>query len=146
MKQVIVLQGIPGSGKSTWAEQQEGYVVSADHYFIQPTGEYAFVPALLGKAHGWCFRKYIEALQQMRELVVVDNTNTRVSEVSPYMLGAAAFGYEARIKRFAVNVEVAAQRNVHGVPLETCKRMNDKLLREQWLVYWVIESVPPQGE
>lgn len=128
-KTVIVLRGVSGAGKSTAArelvrradEYMSVRVVSADHYF-EKSGTYKFDPTKLGEAHAECFNSFIECLRPVgntepTDLVIVDNTNTSATEIAPYMLGAAAFGYAAQVVQVLVSSEVAAARNVHGVPL-----------------------------
>lgn len=128
-KQVIVLSGVSGSGKSTLARkmskspsgyEKEALIVSADDYFTDSLGEYHFDPSNLAEAHAECFRSFIAGLQNGRDLIIVDNTNTTEREISPYMLGASAFGYSASIRAIVCNDEdliAAHQRNSHGVPL-----------------------------
>lgn len=132
-RQVLILQGVSGSGKSTFARDVEQRlerrtmvtVCSADSYFEQD-GQYRFDVAKLGDAHATCFRDFCDNLSWGTNLVVVDNTNTTTMEIAPYMLAVAAanlslpagYKYTARIVRFACDdLEAAAQRNAHGVPL-----------------------------
>jgi len=53
VKQLILLRGLPGSGKSTFANLLGGIHVEADQYFIQD-GEYKFDASKLKQAHNWC--------------------------------------------------------------------------------------------
>jgi predicted kinase len=122
---VIVFRGLPGSGKSTLIEKEFGDVpvVSADHFFIGKDGVYRFDPALIGKAHGACFRRFIQLIERDLDLIVVDNTNTTEVEVAPYMLAAQAFGYEAKVVTVTCDPKIAAARNTHGVPEEVVLKM-----------------------
>lgn len=125
MKCVKILRGLPGSGKSTWQQANfpEAVVVSADQFFMVGD-EYRFNPALIGEAHGACFRGFIVALQAGSPLVVVDNTSMSVAEIAPYILGAQAYGYTAEIITLRCDPAIAAARNVHGVPVDVIlKRM-----------------------
>ena len=92
---VTILVGVPGSGKSHHTASLTGaVVVSADHHFVElGNGTYAFDPSKLGTAHGQCLRRYTEALQRGESHVVVDNTNTTLLEMSPYVSLALAYGY-----------------------------------------------------
>lgn len=126
-KQVIILSGISGSGKSTYANKLfcefEGAVaiVSADYYFSNSSGEYKFDPALIGEAHGGCFKDYIQTLQETGfSLVIVDNTNLSIEEIAPYVWGAQAYGWEFKIVTIELNpvylgMMRCVDRNVHGV-------------------------------
>lgn len=132
---VIILRGIPGSGKSTFTKTLAGEVrvVSADHFF-EKSGSYQFDPTKLPQAHGECLRKFVEALQKgFFETLVVDNTNTSVSEVAPYAALALAYGAKLEIVNIQCDPEVAAKRNIHGVPATgvaaMAKRLSDETPR-----------------
>lgn len=136
MKRVIVLSGVSGSGKSTFSEDESfneshALVCSADLYFYDKEGNYNFDGAKLGEAHASCFRNFIDFLRDGYEVMIVDNTNTTESEISPYMLGAAAFGYEAEIITFMCenedDVKVCAARNSHGVPFDKVMAQHNRL-------------------
>lgn len=145
MKQVIVMQGIPGSGKSThikerwWSPEGNVVVVSANHYFTElGGGTYAFDPSKLSEAHGKCFRNFIMALWTGKDVVIVDNTNTTTAEVAPYMAAAAAWGYEAEIRRIECDPEVAAARNIHGVSSAGVNAMAERLAAFQPMPWWKV--------
>lgn len=132
---VIIMQGVPGSGKSTFTSslkagpntQATVTVCSADHYFTDPvSGEYHFNPDGLGEAHASCMRAFIAALRDARtidDVVIVDNTNITIDQMSPYYLVARAYGVPVEIVRVQCDPAIAADRNSHGVPRETVLRM-----------------------
>ena len=96
VNEVVILRGLPGCGKSYFVRElrragREVMVVSADDYF-QKNG-YQFDPDALGEAHKACFRRYLEAVtgrKRVADVLVVDNTNIRLWEVSPYVAVANA--------------------------------------------------------
>jgi predicted kinase len=150
-KQVIVMRGLPGSGKSYHAKTYyEGAVVlSADHFFINAEGEYVYEPAKIGAAHAFCFREYIKVLQaNTADTIIVDNTNCTAVEISPYMLAAAAFKRDAKVVTVHCPVELCASRNTHGVPLAVIEKMQVNLsvaLPPWWLHEertWNHEPIP----
>lgn len=127
MKRVKIFRGLPGSGKSTMAKEhaygEERYaIVSADNYFMVD-GEYRFDPTRIGEAHTACMRAFLDALKLDTPLVIVDNTNTTIAEVTPYRLVALAMGYEVEIIRVECHPEICAKRNTHGVPAATIEKM-----------------------
>ena len=126
---VIVLRGIPGSGKSHQAASVTGAtIVSADHFFLDAEGEYKFDPARLADAHAACLRRFIDELTSpSSELLIVDNTNASVAEMAPYMAVASAFGAPAEIIEVACDPAVAAARNIHSVPADVVTRIHDTI-------------------
>lgn len=150
------MSGVSGSGKSTYIRKvasklwfphfQSGdidgaVVVSADHYFMRPLeGVYNFDPANLSAAHGKCFQHFIEACQNKVELVFVDNTNTTIQEIAPYILGAQAYGYDAEIITLRCELEAdlnrVMARNVHNVPKHSILKQESALRLRQLPHYW----------
>lgn len=144
MPQVIVLQGVPGSGKTAVAKDfvrrhpdLRCVIVSADDFFVERGGgTYAFDVTLLTQAHAACFRQFVLALQQGVDVVIVDNTNSTAWEMEPYMLGAEAFGYNATYWRVSCDPEVAAARNIHDVPVHVVHAIHERMLNEKLPPWW----------
>jgi predicted kinase len=131
MKKVVIMRGQSGAGKSTYAKKNfPGAVMcSADSFFIDPkTGEYKFDPTKLGFVHNSCQRKYEAALKSGEPLVVVDNTNTTLKEMQPYLQLADVYGYDVEVIRLDTPVGVAAKRNTHGVPAVAVQKMRDRMI------------------
>jgi predicted kinase len=136
----IVLRGIPGSGKSTLTKTfGKATVCSADNAFMKD-GEYKFDISELGNAHASCLRAFIEACQRQEELVVVDNTNTMVVEMAPYVSVAMAYGYEVEIIFCKVSAKTSKERNVHGVPGKTIESM-ERRIQSSFPFHWPKEKI-----
>jgi len=148
------MSGVSGSGKSTyarklWNELEPGTyckVVSADDYFMV-NGEYEFDSSKLSAAHSKCFRDYLAALQDDYSLVIVDNTNLTSEEISPYMLAASAFGYEAEVitltgKMLSETVVMLSDRNLHGVSPNNVMYQHSKLLSRKLPPWWKETTIP----
>ena len=127
-KRVVIVRGISGSGKSTYIRNHlsGAYVCSADDFFIDSAGDYKFNPHKLGEAHRWCYSKFLTALTEQRQTVVVDNTNTQLFEFYGYVQLAWAHEYLVHVVRMDTPVEVAAARNLHGVPDVSVKAMQER--------------------
>jgi len=120
---VVILRGLPGAGKSSYAASLKGAkIVSADHYFDTPVG-YRYDKSKISDAHRACMRKFLDLLGAGERLVVVDNTNVRSMYWSPYATVADAMGYRVEIRSFWVPVDVSVARNIHTVPLYTVRNM-----------------------
>jgi predicted kinase len=139
----IVMQGVPGSGKTTIAEERWPAFrrCSADDHFVVD-GEYRFDPAELPLAHQASFEKFLAAIEDRAD-VVVDNTNTSVWKLAPYFRYAEVTGYDVRIVRVVCDPEIAAARNSHGVPAHAVKRMaeNIEASASQLPPWWPVETV-----
>ena len=134
---VVVMQGVSGSGKSTLSNKLFPYAkhFSADHYFMIGD-EYKFDSSKLGDAHAECLLKFTNALMNggNEDVLVVDNTNTSLWEMAPYIQLAAAMGAEVEVIRCICRTDVAADRNTHGVSLKACAAMQGRM--EKPLSFW----------
>ena len=142
---LIILRGIPGSGKSTFAKKElpkADLIASADDGMMVD-GVYKFDPAKLPAAHGACLRSVVEALQEgaaqrvlaktaategiilpaAEPVIVVDNTSTSIAEVAPYVAVGQAYGAEVVIMTLRIDPAIAGPRNTHGVPQVGVDRM-----------------------
>lgn len=136
-RRVIIMCGLPGSGKSTEAKRiakearENGYkteICSADNFFIQPgTGEYVFERRSLWKAHAMCLGLFVKALMEETHVVIVDNTNLTEGERKPYVDLADKFGYPVQVVKskteWANDPQGCFEKGTHNVPLETIQKM-----------------------
>ena len=140
MKTVIIIRGLPGSGKSRYAVQlsekhETSIVCSADHFFEttvttsggHPYKEYRFDPTKLPEAHSECFKGFLDALMKGYEYIIVDNTNIHRWEFQNYEIPAIISGYEVKIVEFRAetieDVKICIRRNTHGVPQNVIANM-----------------------
>ena len=121
MPHMMILRGGPGSGKSWYAAQRcftigvIPTVCSADEFFINDVGEYDFDPKWLGRAHGACLKKCVEAMAS-RLKVIIDNTNSKPEEMIPYLALCQAFSYSCKVITIHCDREIAWARQLHDLP------------------------------
>jgi tRNA uridine 5-carbamoylmethylation protein Kti12 len=132
---MIILRGLPGSGKTYWIKEnmaKEDYVVcSADHHFMVD-GQYQFNPRGLGEAHAKSQAKAICSMAIRFPYVIVDNTNTQKWEWLVYETAAKALDYSVEIIDLfdgRCTDRELFERNTHGVPLASISAMRQRYER-----------------
>ena len=134
-KTLVIVRGIPGSGKSTFAKklvtnlQSQGHNVKhfeADDYWINEQGEYKFNPELLGVAHARCYNNVFTALSEDNSFVIVANTFVRQKELNPYLNEAALHGYKVTVYRMVNDFG-----SIHNVPELTITAMKHNFIDYQ---------------
>lgn len=123
--ELILVRGLPGSGKSTKAEeikraQIDISWVETDMWFMSPEGEYHYDPRYLKVAHEWCKRETDICLRSGLS-VIVSNTFSQYWEMLPYLKLAHKYG--ARVRVITCKGEFA---NIHGVPDDVIQKMRDR--------------------
>ena len=130
-KVLILLRGLPGSGKTSFANLMwSSYVVcEADKYFYDKEGNYNFDASKLREAHEWC-KQEVETRMEDNENnpqyypeIVVSNTSTQEWEMEAYF--DLAKKYEYKVVSLIVENRHGG-KNVHGVPDEKIEQMRNR--------------------
>lgn len=127
---LILLRGLPGSGKTTLAHiilqhpaglEQE--VLSADDFFENENGDYNFDSTKIKEAHNYCQFRCSERMRQEKSRIVVANTFTQEWEMEDYFKMAERYNY--RVHTIIVENRHGNQ-NVHGVPEDKLQQMKNR--------------------
>lgn len=123
---LILIRGIPGAGKSTYAKsilklyQDAGKPVchyEADMYFTNSNGSYVFDPTLLQDAHKWCQASVKHAMEN-RFSCIVSNTFVKKWELQPYIDMANSLNIPVTIITMSGKF-----KSIHNVPYEKVQQM-----------------------
>lgn len=123
MKNLYIVRGIPGSGKSTFAKKIADVHYEADMYFTDADGNYNFDFNKIKAAHEWCQSMVRMAMEYNTPTIAVSNTSTQAWEMEIYYQLAAEHGYQVT----SVVVENRhGGENQHGVPADKLQAMRDR--------------------
>jgi len=130
-KILTLVRGLPGSGKSTFANiiTNKFSICEADKFFYDKEGNYNFDATKLREAHNWC-REQVEIRMKDNQIneqfypeIVVSNTFTQEWEMDAYFGLANQYGY----KVFTIIVENRHDGvNEHGVPADKLEQMRNR--------------------
>jgi predicted kinase len=122
MKELFLLRGVPGAGKSTLAKSLGGMHIESDKYFMDGD-EYKFDPSKLKDAHAWCQNAVSVWAKNNVEKIVVSNTFTQEWEIDYYFELAKEHGYRV----YSLIVENRhGNKDIHNVPEEKLVQMKQR--------------------
>lgn len=134
MQKLILIRGIPGSGKSTYSNKIRAHLIKfgydpndiiqceADMFFEDDEGNYNWDESKLGIAHKTCFNNAKNALSN-HKIAIVSNTFVTRKSLKPYIKLASEMNAEVEVYRCTGNYQ-----NVHNVPPEVVDNMRENFL------------------
>ena len=141
MKTLLLVRGLPGSGKSSLSNLIADARCAADDF--PGLYEGGFHPELLPQAHEFCQRTVRENLVLMphRPIVAVDNTFSQRWELEPYLQMAEDLGVRVHVVDLfdgGLASDGLVARNPHGVPIGGIEAM-----RARWELDWKVGNPAP---
>ncbi len=141
MKKLVLLQGIPGSGKSTFIKQSknlEPYTLSPDVYRMQLAGLSMTEDGLMRidqSVSNLAFKRMLEDLEYRMKngvFTIIDATHTHSKSFKNYRGLAEKYGYDVYLLPFDVDLDTAIERNSNRafykqVSNEVIEKMYDNL-------------------
>lgn len=116
---LILVRGLPGSGKSTYAKALGIFHVEAD-MFCMVDGEYVFDATKHKENHRTCATMAYLCLSSGADCVV-SNTFTQKWELEPYLKMGNALGVEVEIIRLQ-----GSFGSIHNVPIDVINLMQNR--------------------
>ena len=130
-KVLILIRGLPGSGKSRFAnvisENGKYPVIEIDDYFCDNQGTYSFRFDENHLAYKQCQDRTESSKIQGFSKIIVANTFTMEWEMEPYFRLAENFHYQTHV---IVMENRHSGRNVHDIPEGQIQRMREKFRLE----------------
>ena len=135
-KIAVILRGIPGSGKSSFASflnsrfLEECRVHSVDDLHTSE-GVFSWDESKAEALYHLNFSNFVKSLSEGFPLVVCDCINLEVSDFQIYLDASRAFGYNPYVVTPDMPTpDISEKRNLHGVTKEQIYKMIDRW--EQW--------------
>ncbi len=132
---MIVLVGLPGSGKSTWASRQTATVLSSDAMRHLLSGD-----EQNQSIHGKVFGAMRHILKSRLEIgaspTIIDATNLKRRDRKPWIVLANKFGAAVEAVYFDVTLDVALDRN----------RMRPRVVPDDVIREMSVKLQPPSGQ
>lgn len=123
MKSLFIIRGLPGAGKTTFAQQVADVVCSADDFFTNDGKYFFFDAGKIKDAHAYCVECVKKNMLSGTDKIAVANTSTQHWEWEQYEKLAKKYGYMI----FHIIVENRNNnKNVHGVPDIIIEKMRER--------------------
>ena len=151
-KQLYIMRGPPGSGKSRRAadilQKHGGQIFSTDDYWMR-NGVYTFNMSRLSEAHRVTRAKTFAAMRSGISPIIIDNCNMTRSEARPYALEGRRLNYDVEIvesnsrwwKEFQHKVVAIPDRQFASDGKTICSLVRMSMYLEEKCAHGVANSV-----
>jgi len=128
-KSVIILRGLPGSGKSTFLQSfmLPHIHISMDHFWTKDGQPYSFDYKRLAEAIEWTHKQFVEKLEAEGDLpIVVDNVSYAFEHYRFFWEEARKRGINVHIVHIERPFRECVRAGTHNVPVEKLLNMAEK--------------------
>jgi predicted kinase len=126
-KKLIVLRGVPGSGKTSWVSNyikthpNESVIAINDYDFFFNEDKYQLNVSQIDEARSNSMTNFLEAITQNYDTIIINNINNRFYMYVNYILISASFGYKSTVFTIPCNNEhelyMFQSRNKYKIPM-----------------------------
>ena len=119
-KTLYLMQGVPGSGKSSIARMIQAHhneddldvcvTVSTDDFRLDEDGSYIFDAKDNGRFHRLAQQRCAQEMTVGRYAIIIDNTNIQEWQARPYLVLADIFGYVVQVVSVDCGLKLAIER------------------------------------
>ena len=133
-KELIILRGIPGSGKSTWVSENnaEIYSLSRDKIRIMFKSPCPFISQEYNpEVYNIFFKMFLERMKN-GSFTIIDSINTTNKSIKQFRSIAERFGFDVREINFNISLEEGLARNSSR---EEYKRVPEEIIIDSYVKY-----------
>ena len=131
-QEMIIIRGLPGSGKSTKGlmmvdNGEADELIEADQFFVEPDGTYNYDGDKIREAHNDCRQRTSQGLSDGKNIVVA-NTFVYRWQMQPYLDYCRENGINVKViclYNSGLTPLQLHERCVHSVPLDTIQLWYD---------------------
>lgn len=155
-KQLVILRGAPGSGKSTWIKENNlsDYTLSSDSFRLLLDAPYLgldceyHIPQHNDKKVWGMFYDVLEYRMKQGAFTIVDATNIRKNSLDKYIALAKVYQYEISVVDFDVALDVLKERNnsrsslqrVPDIVIESMYQSMQETIKQRNIIYYTPEE------
>ena len=132
IKEVIIIRGVPGSGKNCliydleYDNNSNFSIISFNDFFIKD-GTYKFDRTLINKAYSYSFQKFINCLQINIPKIYINNINNNKWMYNNYIILAQIYNYKVKIIEILCDDQnylyYFNKRSKHNTPMNYSKNI-----------------------
>lgn len=97
MKELFIIRGVSGSGKSSFADRLGGLVLENDQFFFDDNGNYSYDRSKLNHANAKCIEDMVSAMTRNESRIVIVGSLTTEEELQPYLNWATEYDYRVHV-------------------------------------------------
>jgi len=153
-KLLILMRGVPGSGKSYLARRLAGRLgakLYSNDILLTARDDYIWTRSLCDEAHEICQQLVELAMLRNERIIVVDNCHIKVRFARPYVNLGKKYGYDIEVREpetaWRHDLDGLLAHGTHGLPREQVEDMLNNWMNMPLTTFKeILELYDPNGE